>query len=340
MFLFLCQAEPLVTFPVASPGFVQLQDAVFASDDGNGNGNGGSSHSAHLELSLMFRTGHKRGLLLYMADVPNRYYFLSLAMVDGGLELRVFPEYEVNTARVAAAVSKPATYNDNRWHTVSVYITETRIQFHVDDNEYMSINIANKAELLKLDERYGVYVGGLPDNDAKVHSDTGTVTSPFIGCVRDVLVSGQHLTDFNAVQRSEGIQLGVCQSEMPEDSGGKLTKYSLAQLYTYGPITFSLLFSADDMKEITSSRPKGGTLFFEISTLSRCELIFVQMTPTMPIPTLRLLDRGRTRTCGRSPARTPSRRPRATDSAVCPCRQNTTRTWTETRDSDSVSKIQ
>ena len=71
------QSEYLVTFPAASPGFVQLQTEELTGS---------------LEVTLMFRTGQRRGMLAYLQDA-DRFFYVSLALVDGGaLELRVFPQ--------------------------------------------------------------------------------------------------------------------------------------------------------------------------------------------------------------------------------------------------------
>ena len=71
------QSEYLVTFPAASPGFVQLQTEELTGS---------------LEATLMFRTGQRRGMLAYLQDA-DRFFYVSLALVDGGaLELRVFPQ--------------------------------------------------------------------------------------------------------------------------------------------------------------------------------------------------------------------------------------------------------
>ena len=66
-----------MTFPAASPGFVQLQTEELTGS---------------LEATLMFRTGQRRGMLAYLQDA-DRFFYASLALVDGGaLELRVFPQ--------------------------------------------------------------------------------------------------------------------------------------------------------------------------------------------------------------------------------------------------------
>lgn len=82
----------------------------------------------------MFRTSANRGLLVYAYDSPNHFYFVSLSLMDGSLELRVFPDHVLSTANTG---SKSILYNDNTWHTVTIYITKTDIHLHADDYEHL-----------------------------------------------------------------------------------------------------------------------------------------------------------------------------------------------------------
>ena len=49
------QSEYLATFPAAAPGFVQLQTEELTGS---------------LEVTLMFRTGQRRGMLAYLQERP------------------------------------------------------------------------------------------------------------------------------------------------------------------------------------------------------------------------------------------------------------------------------
>ena len=44
-------------------------------------------------------------------------------------------QYEINTATIENG-GKSAAYNDNEWHTVTIVVTETMIQLHIDDHDY------------------------------------------------------------------------------------------------------------------------------------------------------------------------------------------------------------
>ncbi len=110
--------EPQAYFPVATPGYMKLDPIKL---DGA------------FELSFMFKTGQRRGLLAYFLEISGGFFYVSLSLLDGSLELRVFPEYEIRSAKAA---NKPKFYNDNKWHAVTLLITEADIQLHVDDHDY------------------------------------------------------------------------------------------------------------------------------------------------------------------------------------------------------------
>ncbi len=205
------EAERMVTFPEAGAGYVQVQ----YHRDEEGGADGSDAGSSGIELTFMFRTGQRRALLAYLQDT-NLMYFVSLSLVEGGaLELRVFPQYEINTS--VGESGKSTAYNDNEWHAVSIVVKQNMIQLHVDDHDYFSLKILDPSALLDLDVPYNIFLGGLPDS-ADVRSDTTATTAPYIGCMRDVLVH-PHLVDFNKVDYSTGVELGVCRSEVPETGG-------------------------------------------------------------------------------------------------------------------------
>ena len=100
---------------------------------------------------------------------------------------------------------------------------------------------------MKMDERYTVFLGGLPDT-ASIIPDSVATKAPYIGCMRDVLVVPR-LTDFNEVSYKAGVELGTCKSEMPDIEGmfvleilkmwqlGSVNPTSLFLLVTVGYIT-------------------------------------------------------------------------------------------------------
>lgn len=112
------ESENLVHFPAANPGYVQLESQSMPNS---------------VELSFMFKTGQKRGTLFYLYDTVGKFYYISLSLSDGALELRVFPDYEISTN----SESNPNSYNDNEWHTVTLLISQTDIQLHADDYDYL-----------------------------------------------------------------------------------------------------------------------------------------------------------------------------------------------------------
>ena len=67
------QVQRMANFPLASPGYIQLST--------------GDLLQGTLEVTFLFKTAQKRGILLYMADF-EQFYYVSLSMLDGALELR------------------------------------------------------------------------------------------------------------------------------------------------------------------------------------------------------------------------------------------------------------
>jgi hypothetical protein len=53
---------------------------------------------------------------------------MSLSLIRGVLQLNVFPRNEISTERVS---DKPTLFNDNKWHTVTVIISDSSIQLLV-----------------------------------------------------------------------------------------------------------------------------------------------------------------------------------------------------------------
>ena len=91
-----------------------------------------------------------------------------------------------------------------------------------------SLPVTDASSLMKLDRRYTVFLGGLPDT-ASIIPDSVASKAPYIGCMRDVLIVPA-LTDFNEVSYKAGVELGTCKSEMPKIDG-KLD-YPKVLLYT------------------------------------------------------------------------------------------------------------
>ena len=110
---------------------------------------------------------------------------------------------------------------------------------------------------MKLDRRYTVFLGGLPDT-ASIIPDSVASKAPYIGCMRDVLIVPA-LTDFNEVSYKAGVELGTCKSEMPKIDGklGYPTLFWSAAAVSRNLETMSVTFPLDDNEdeEDTSTEP-------------------------------------------------------------------------------------
>lgn len=78
-------------------------------------------------------------------------------------------------------------------------------------NSISRITVENPEQIPKLDERYNIFMGDVP-GDINMIPDALPSNSPFIGCVRDVLVE-QNLTDFNMIPYHTGLDFGICKSD-------------------------------------------------------------------------------------------------------------------------------
>ncbi len=71
---------------------------------------------------------------------------MSLSLIRGVLQLNVFPRNEIATERGS---DKPTLYNDNKWHTVTVLVSESSIQLLVDDYENFKFEFFIFGDLLQ-----------------------------------------------------------------------------------------------------------------------------------------------------------------------------------------------
>ncbi len=70
-----------------------------------------------------------------------------------------------------------------------------------------------------LDADFKVYLGGLAE-DVTVGYDSAASEAPYIGCLRDVVIGGEVVLDLNrGVERSPGVQKGICKVELPAQTG-------------------------------------------------------------------------------------------------------------------------
>ncbi len=81
-----------------------------------------------------------------------------------------------------------------------------------------SIQVLNQEKRPQLDDAYNAYFGGLSDNVTLVPGSVA-VDTPYIGCIRDILVAGSQLVNVNTVPEAPGVEKGVCRMELPFDTG-------------------------------------------------------------------------------------------------------------------------
>ena len=102
---------------------------------------------------------------------------------------------------------------------------------NIDDHNYYRLEITDSNDYAHLDVEYKFFVGGVADG-LNVMPGSVATQSPYIGCVRDILLHSQ-LVDFNNVERSAGMEKGVCRSEIATEAEGKLIIICTANSSTY-----------------------------------------------------------------------------------------------------------
>ena len=91
-----------------------------------------------------------------------------------------------------------------------------------------------------LNQKYNVFLGGVPDKDT-VKPGASKTLNPYIGCIRDVLVTigdDTKVIDFNdAFHHTSGIEMGKCivENSLEDDSSmilpiGKRHRHSFKKL--------------------------------------------------------------------------------------------------------------
>ena len=202
-----CVEEPknTLSFVDSNPGYVKMPSVPV---DGR------------LTLSLQFKTGATQGILVYMASMGSMYY-VSLSMLEGVLHLHASPNNELRTVDTDGL---PIRFNDNAWHTVSIYILnepdkrtsnsepKKKIFLQVDDFFLFSTHeVAEIPLVTSAAEPYSLYYGGLPENLRPLMSGVAAHEGPFIGCIRDAVVVDAY-QNFKEAESMAGASLGGCGS--------------------------------------------------------------------------------------------------------------------------------
>ena len=186
-----------VSFLEGRPGFVQTHTRQM---------------NGLLEFSFMFRTSAPNGLLFYMTSIEVNFYYVSVSMLNGSLYLYTYQNNQIVTQKEQGSNEK-LIFNDNKWHTVSVRISNTakKIYFALDDINSFQVT---PDQIPDLTQKYSFYLGGVPDGMTLMHGVTAS-SSSFVGCIRDVIILNQFI-DFTNALTVTGASLGECGAEPPQ----------------------------------------------------------------------------------------------------------------------------
>lgn len=134
-------------------------------------------------VAMAVRVNASTGLIFYAASERGRVA-LTLSVSEGHLILLL------NGGKRKFSIVTSAKYNDNRWHMVFMRIEREKASLTVDGINVQSRKVSFSGERNALSGP--VYIGGLP-------SDHKAAETGFVGCIRDLKVSGVLLNPTHSV---------------------------------------------------------------------------------------------------------------------------------------------
>ncbi|CAH1775060.1 unnamed protein product, partial [Owenia fusiformis] len=154
------------------------------------------------EMTFRFKSNKEDGIMMYSANDDQSQAF-SVSMVDGRIAIGVVP----GNGKLSTVNSGGNTYNDGKWHYVSLKKEDLTVTLNIDDKENIQGPITGTRRR-KLSTNSYQYYGGVPDDYTIVEQNIPTV-KPFAGCIGDVTVNGSYL-NFADKKESFNVQLAVC----------------------------------------------------------------------------------------------------------------------------------
>ncbi|CAH0547112.1 unnamed protein product [Brassicogethes aeneus] len=163
---------PMVSFTNKRPGYIGWNRLSISND---------------FKAALKFKTKEKDGIIFYVTD-SEQTAGISLSLVDGRLKI---------ISQKIELISKD-TFNDMKWHVVSMMHNEKELRVDFDDYGYK----VTDAPPPPLHILYGhMYVGGLPTKIKPLASMVGS-TVQFSGCITDLTVNGAVKNFANSTEKS------------------------------------------------------------------------------------------------------------------------------------------
>jgi laminin alpha 3/5 len=140
------------------------------------------------QISLMIKTLEKDGLIFYAADDQRRvenatqqHTAISISLVGGKIVLKVIVE-----GKLTALESSRDTYNDGRWHYMTITREGRNLYLGLDDGEAFQAKIEGR--VARFITNSPLYFAGVPDNYTIIVQNVGSRTR-LIGCISDVTIN-------------------------------------------------------------------------------------------------------------------------------------------------------
>lgn len=146
---------------------------------------------ASSSFSFSFRTLQETALLLLSSfhrhnddilwgEASESFY--SLAVINGQIQLRL------NAGKGEVMLQSNDTFNDGKYHSISVTKKRKEIELRVDDAYQTSAKLPTGAAI-RAPQSGGLYIGGLP---ASMNDTTLVATSvPLIGAIKDIIINDE-----------------------------------------------------------------------------------------------------------------------------------------------------
>lgn len=149
------------------------------------------SANNNLQINLKFRTRQPEGLIFFATD-QSRANNIGLWLDDGALVLR---------SQGVDVSTEPTRYNDSEWHVFTATHDEDKVRLSVDYTPEI-ISQSNSYPLFL--DNADIFFGGLPKG-YNIPSSSVTLPSYFVGCISDVVISGQSVNFAESEDRQSAI---------------------------------------------------------------------------------------------------------------------------------------
>ncbi|KAH9634640.1 hypothetical protein HF086_000612 [Spodoptera exigua] len=162
-------------------------------------------HLQGFDLTISFRTFDQHGgLVFYAAADRDPTQFLAFYMKDARLH------FAFNCGGETAHISSTQTYNDTEWHVVTLTRSGGHGKLAVD-SELVGETSAICGAPATLAAPF--YYGGLRDLNQNILNNLQGFYQPFKGCLKGLMMNGQHVTDVsyrvNSLRCSDNVEDGV-----------------------------------------------------------------------------------------------------------------------------------